>query len=241
MNRLLSKENILNFIYFTVIFAAAFGISSLALYRKINAYSATDHGLKLSVVKDEAKVDSLISGRIQSVKVEEGQIINVGEELFHIEPTNAEFASETVTLTEEGLYIIYSPISGTVSEINTTVGSSVRPELPLVSLFSADNIKLMAKTNRDEYLRLQKRPELRVYNDRLQRSFDVEYEGISKVNLTDGMGEEYNLLFSVNNDDNAQAMINGETVVVIPNVEVENTRPEQIIVDFWNKFLVGNQ
>lgn len=253
------KLLLINMTYVIVMFAAAFLISTLALTRRINSYESSLQPISLNVQKEEISITNSVSGRVESIKVVNGQHVRKNDVLVllyddassarlkalkSVEGENISAKAEAkVIQAKESQYVIRAPRDGVIYKILVNEGSYAREESELLTLFADDNVKLVGYMNVTQYSQLDKNRELSVFSQRFEEEYGVVLEGAGRViSATQSESAKYELQFAFMDQTEGAAFIQGEALSVI--VGSENTTylsPARKIARIWNSFIIDKQ
>jgi multidrug resistance efflux pump len=250
-------NTVINIFYFVVIFAAALALSTLALVRKVNSYEASREPLFFSVQKEQIVITSPVSGRLDEVMVKTGQHVKKGDKLAHLadesldlkirvlEESGADNLSASteaqVLRAQKEQFEIKAPKDGVIYKIDSASGSYLGTSSPILTMFSDEKVKLEGLLNPVQYADIQKNKQLDVYSPRFQQVYRIELEGVGKVFAGEGYNQsKYEVVFRFGDPDEGPAFLEGESLEVIAKKkDDESKRPTDLVVEFWNKFLIG--
>jgi multidrug resistance efflux pump len=247
----------INLVYFVLVFAVAFAISSLALSRKINSYEAQREPLFFSVQKENIEMTSPVGGRLDSVEVKTGQHVKKGELIAQLSDEALErklealekvsernLSAETeaqVLRSQKEQFSIRAPKDGVIYKINSASGSFVGQGTPIITMFADERVKLVGYVNPSQYAEIQKTKELNIYSPRFQQIYRIVLEGVGRVQSGQGYDQNrYELVFDFADPEEGPAFLEGESLEVVNKVnDGDAKRPASRIVDFWNSFIIG--
>lgn len=243
----------INTIYFILVIAIAFGISTLALTRKVNQSQTSLNSLSGSVVKEKVVVLTLTRGIIDVVNVKNGQPVKKGDILVKMsnpvlennykvyqERTDNESAQTEANIAKVSLdnLTIKSPVDGVIGELYTAEGSSVDEFSKVVLIYSSNEIRLESALTGPQYQKIQKLSKVNAYSARLNQDFTI-VPGLLKAEgkTTTGNEKKIGLYFSFANDKQAAALVHNEDLTITLEDNSKTRKPIDIFIDFWNGLL----
>lgn len=249
----------LNLLFFGVIILITFVITTISLTKKINeSRKNLERGLKGTVIKQEVPILSLSQGIVIKSYFRVGQDVKKNDLLVEIDnpllrgkiealekyPDNVSAQTEAKVAKEElkGMKI-YSPVNGVVTDVKITEGSPVEALEKVITIYSNDNIRLLADLNDDQYQILQRMGEINAYSARLNQNFTLKPD----ILRPDKKLSEYNekkigLYFVFTDPEEAKSLLENEDLEIgLKNNQESNIKPFEIFVKFWNKFIFKYQ
>ncbi len=250
---------ILNIVFFSFVVLSAFAVSTIALTKKVNEYRAQiTKGITATVIKQELPVVSFSSGFIKKLYVKEGKEVKKNDLLVEIDnpvlkgkiqalqnyPDNVSAQTEARVAQEEmkGLSI-YAPVDGFVSGVTITEGSPVENFSKLMTIYSNENVEVLADLTDDQYLTAQQMHEIKVYSKRLNQDF-VVVPDVLRPDTKKGefQTKQIGLYFVFKDSIAAKSLLNNEDIQLELNTQSDTTRkPIDIFVDFWNSLLLDKK
>lgn len=237
-------------------FIVAFAVSSLALARRVNVYRTAGPSLTFFIDKEDVLITNSVAGRLDSIKVTEGQYVTAGEVLAELKDDNLEsqlsvldeFSEENLSArTEAELlrsksneYVIASPRNGIIHEIKAATGSYLPPSSQILTMFADTDAKLVAYVDSNQLDEIQRQSSLEVYSDRLEQSFIIVFTGVSRAVTDRTDGRNFEVVFEFEDTTEGQAFIEGESLIVLGVDSDAAQRPGDIITDLWNRLIIGN-
>lgn len=252
------KKNILNGLYFTFIFVVALVVSTQALARRVNTYEATKKPLFFSVEKERVILSNSVTGRVDLVAVVTGQHVRKGDLLVQISDDSMEgrmrslkeladenlSAKTELTLLESKLpdYRILAPRDGIVYQIQVAEGSYLNMNSPVLILFADSNVKIVGAVNQSQYAEIQTNKDMDVYSPRFEQVYRISFEGVGRVQSSNGSEERYEIKFHFSDPNEGAAFIDGEGLEVIAknSGDEEAVRPSTRVKNLWNKLILGH-
>ncbi len=249
----------LNIIFFSVVVIAAFAVSTIALTKKVNEYRAqTAKGITATVTKQQLPIVSFSSGYVKKIYVKEGKEVKKNDLLVVIDnpvlkgkvlalqnyPDNVSAQTEAKVAEEEmkGLNV-YAPVDGFVSDVSITEGSPIENFSKLMTVYSNENVEVLADLTDDQYLATQQMHEIKVYSKRLNQDFVVVPDVLRPDTKMGSMQtKQIGLYFIFKDPIAAKSLLNNEDVQLELNNQSDNTRkPIDVFVDFWNSLLLDKK
>ncbi len=247
----------LNIIFFTVIILVVIAISTIALTKKVNEYrDQYKNGISGTVEKNSIPVMSFTKGVISTINIKTGDEILEGDILIELNNPSLEneiealkkFPKNESAQTQLGLYeqelenlIISAPIDGIVGEVLLTEGAPVDEFVKLLTIYSNDDIKLIAELTIEEYQAVKRATKIFAFSKRLNQSFEIIPDILNPDTKTPLKFEEKKIgqFFKFANEADAVSLLNNEDLTIqLESPEVKQTnKPVDFIVDFWNKIL----
>lgn len=250
---------ILNILFFSVVVISAFAVSTIALTKKVNEYRAQEQrGISATVIKQQLPIVSFSSGYVKKIYAKEGKEVKKNDLLVEIDnpvlkgkvlalqnyPDNVSAQTEAKVAEEEmkGLNV-YAPVDGFVSDVAVTDGSPVETFSKLMTVYSNENVEVLADLTDDQYLQTQQMHELKVYSKRLNQDFVVVPDVLRPDTKTNGLQTKQIGLYLVFKDPTAaKSLLNNEDVQLELNTTNDTARkPIDIFVDFWNSLLLDKK
>lgn len=248
----------INTLYFTIVIALAFSISTIALTRKINQSKIYTNNLQGAVVKEKVVILTLTRGIVDSVSVKNGQTVKKGDILVKLSNPilennyqilqqqqnnqSAQTEASIVKINLENL-TIKSPVDGVVGELYTSEGSSLSEFTKVMLIYSSSDIRLQADLTTEQYQKIQKLSQVNAYSPRLNQNFTL-IPGLLRADekIPKGIGEKkIGLYFSFKNNEQAAALLNNEDLQITLEENSIANKPVAIFTDFWNGLLAkGN-
>ncbi len=247
----------INTLYFIIVIALAFAISTIALTRKVNQSNIYINNLNGSVVKEKIVVLSLTRGIVDKINVKNGQSIKKGSILVKMsnpilennyqilqQQLNNQSAQTEASIAKINLenLTIKAPVDGVVGELYTSEGSSVNEFTKVLLIYSAADIRLQADLTATQYQKIQKITQINAYSSRLNQNFVIIPGHLKAEEKTPKgiAGKKIGLYFKFKDNKQATALLYNEDLQI--NLE-ENTianKPASIFTDFWNGLLAKN-
>lgn len=245
----------INTLYFTIVIALAFSISTIALTRKVNQEKIYINNLRGSVVKEKVLILTLTRGIVDNIHVKNGQRIKKGDTLIKMsnpilennyqilqkqaDNQSAQTEASIAKINIDNL-TIKSPVDGVVGELYTSEGSSVNEFTKVLLIYSASDIRLQADLTAAQYQKIQKFAEVNAYNTRLNQNFTIIPDLLKADEKTpQGIAEKkIGLYFVFKNSTQAASLLNNEDLHIVLEENTITNSPLSIFTDFWNGLLV---
>lgn len=259
MKQLSVRAQILNGLYFVLVFMIALAIATLGLVRKINSYENNELPIIVHVDKEDIVVTNVAAGTIKKILVQNGQHVNKDDIIMELEDDATEakistlekISSQNVSARTEALILkaqtaqnlIKAPRDGVIYKIEVIEGSYVNSYTPIIKMFADQDTKLTALVDEQQFSRIQKNRALSVYSPRLEESYQISLQGISRmiapnVNQVSNM---YEIHFLFADAEDSIALVEGEDLEILhKNDEFQDLRPATVLKRFWNSFILGN-
>ena len=252
------RKNFLNGLYFTFVFVVALAIATQALARRVNTYEATKKPLFFSVEKERVVLANSVTGRVDSVAVVTGQHVRKGDLLVQLADDSMEGRIQSLKLladenlsakTELALleaklpdYRILAPRDGIVYQIQVAEGSYLSMNSPVLILFADNNVKIVGTVNQAQYAEIQTNKDMDVYSSRFEQVYKISFEGVGRVQSSNGSEERYEVKFHFSDSNEGAAFIDGEGLEVIAknSSDEEAIRPSTRVKNLWNKLILGH-
>lgn len=248
------KINILlNFIFFSIVIFIAFCITTIALTAKINeGRKNMSNGIKATVIKHETPILAFTSGVISKIYFKVGQEVKKNELLVEIDnpmlkgkidalkqyKDNVSAQTEARVAEEElkGLKI-YSPVNGVVTEISVDEGSPVQELSKIMTLYSNDDVRLIATLGDQDYQTIEKMAKINAYSARLNQNFAIRPDILRPYEKTDDLDEKKLGLYFVFEDPvEAKSLLNDEDLKIdLKNQDEKIFKPIDLLVNFWDR------
>lgn len=250
---------LLNIFFFAIVVLSAFAVSTIALTKKVNEYrSQYTRGITATVIKQQLPIVSFSQGYIKKIYVKEGKEVKKNDLLVEIDnpvlrgkvealqayPDNVSAQTEAKVAQEELKRLsIYAPADGFVSDITITEGSPVDTFSKLMTLYSNENVEVLADLTDDQYLAAQQMHEIKVYSKRLNQDFVVRPDVLRPDKKKgDFQIKRIGLYFGFKDPVGAKSLLNNEDVELQLQTQADNTRkPIDVFVDFWNSLLLDKK
>lgn len=248
------RTGLLNFLYFSFVFIVALVLSTLALARKVNTFKTHTPATLLSVEKDLITVTTPVGGQVKELYVHIGQHVEAGDTVVEITDQNLldklaaleEFADTNLSAKTEAelirsqleQYNIKAPRPGTIHSIETPQGTFVSGQSRLITFYADDDVKLTAHLDANQVERIQRSAQLPAYSNRLQRTYRIEFLGITQATSNTENYNQYKVIFSLSDIDAGQDLIPGETLEIF-KVTSTNQRPSELLTNLWNSLILG--
>lgn len=243
-----------NTLYFIIVIALAFSISTIALTRKVNQSKIYVNNLKGSVVKEKVIVLTLSRGIIDKVNVKSGQTIKKGDVLIKMtnpilennykilqKQTNNQSAQTEASIAKINLdnLTITSPVDGVVGEVFTSEGSSVNEFTKVLLIYSASDIRLQTDLTAEQYQKIQKLAQVNAYSSRLNQNFIITPGLLKAEEKTpkEIAEKKIGLFFTFKDNKQAVALLNNEDLHINLEENAMANKPLSIFTDFWNGLL----
>lgn len=251
----------LNILFFTVIIIVVIAISTIALTKKVNEYrNQYKNGISGTVEKNSVPVMSFGKGVIVNINIKTGDEVQKYDVL--IELTNPSLENEINALkkfpknesaqTQLKVYeqqleelVISAPIDGIVGEVLVTEGAPVDEFVKLLTIYSNEDIKLIAELTIDEYQAVKRSSKIFAFSKRLNQSFQITPDILNPDTKTPLKFEEKKIgqFFKFTNAEDAVSLLNNEDLTIqleSPDIKQTN-KPVDFIVNFWNEILPTDQ
>lgn len=250
-------RSVLDILACFVVFVLAITISTIGLTIKANQYKAEERSkVIVTVYKKPIPVLASAKGIVEKVHIRPGQEVKRGDVLIEIDnpllkgkiealknyPDNLSARTEAEVAQIELSYLnISSPVDGVVSEIAITEGAPIQELAPLITLYSNEDVSLVANLYTDQYLAIKQLNSAKAYSPRLNQTFmitpslvrpDIQLPEVEKDEKKIG------LYFTLSRSDDATSLLQNEDLQleIIEDV-VDTSRPIDIITNFWNSVL----
>lgn len=246
---------LLNFIFFSIIVVIAFSIATIGLTKKVNEYASqnTDQ-LKGTVIKQNIPILSFSQGIVKKVHVRLGEEVRKNDLLVEIDnpvlkgkiealqkyPDNISAQTEAQVAKEElkGLQI-YSPVDGAVADISVSEGSPVENLAKVMTIYSNDNIQLLADLTDKQYIAVQQMHEAKAYSSRLNQNFSLQPDILRPEEKVSLFGDKkIGLYFNFKDKNEAASLLDNEDLDIQLSAQQEKiNKPIDFFVNFWNKII----
>lgn len=254
----IKTEFILNIIYFFIIFLLALAIATMALTKKVNDYNnQLSADVRGTVIKRTIPVDTPIRGIVKVLNVQIGQEVKKGDLLAELDnkeleskvkildpykndpsaQTEAKIAQEELKSLE-----IYAPIDGIVGELYVTEGSPVDDLGKILTIYSNEDIKLLAYLRVRDYQIVSQLHEIRAYSERLNQNFYIVPDILSPELFTSQTtgDKRIGMYFTFKDKADATYLLNKEDLILrLDALEQEVLKPIDIFIKFWNSVFSG--
>lgn len=244
----------INTLYFVIVVALAFSISTIALTRKINQEKIYINSLRGSVVKEKVVILTLTRGIVDKIHVKNGQTVKKGETVISMsnpilennykilqeqrDNRSAQTEASIAKINIDNLTIT-SPVDGVVGELYTSEGSSVNEFTKVMLIYSADDIQLQADLTAAQYQKIQSLTQINAYSQRLNQNFIIT-PGLLKADEKTPQGiaeKKIGLYFTFKDNKQATALLNNEDLHITLEDNTMTNRPLTIFTEFWNGLL----
>lgn len=248
-----------NTIYFSLIILITFTIATVALTNKVNdARKLYQQGIIGTVTKKEIPILSFSGGVVKTVNVRVGQEIKKNDLLIAIDnpvlsgkvqalqkhPDNISAQTEAEVAQEElkGLNI-YSSVNGIVTEVTVSEGSPIEQLAKVLSVYSNDNVSLLAYLNDDEFQKVQQTQEATAYSTRLNQNFTIVPDVLNPEEKVNNANEKkIGLFFKFKNKNDGISLLNNEDLEIkLSKANEQTVKPIDFFVNFWNSILITHK
>lgn len=245
----------LNVFFFTLIIIIAFTVATIALTKKVNEYQ-TQYSNQIvgSVVKQSIPILSFSEGVVKKIHVKVGQQVKKNDLLVELDnpllvgkiealqkyPDNVSAQTEAqVALQQLQGLKVYSPVDGVVKEIDVNEGSPVTDLGKLMTVYSNDNIELLANLTDDEYAAMQQMHETQAYSKRLNQNFALQPDILRPDEQVNNFNEKtIGVYFTFKDKNEAQSLLDNEDLDLhVATVQDQIEKPIDFFVHFWNSIL----
>lgn len=251
------KPLIVNTLYFSFVFLAAFAIATQALARRVNTYEATRKPIFFAVEKEKVAVSNSVTGRVETVAVTTGQHVRKGDLLLRLVDdglidrvnTLKDLAEDNLSAkTELALleakkseYEIHATRDGVVYQIQAAEGSYLTTNSPVIVLFADSNVKLSGMVSQEQYAEIQKNKDMNIYSSRFEQIYHITFEGVGRVQPANAYEDSrYEVKFRFADKDEGAAFIDGESLEVVSKESGEGGfRPLTRVANLWNALILG--
>lgn len=249
-----STRFIINTIFFTTVVLVAVIIATMSLTKKIDKdREQYNSGLKGAVIKQEVPIMAVSRGVVKKLHVRVGQEVKKNDLLVELEnpvlagkikalenyKDNVSAQTEAKVAQEEmkGLKI-YSPVNGVVTDMTITEGAPVDDLSKIVTIYSNENILLLADLSDDQYEIIQQLGETNAYSKRLNQNFTIQPDILQPEEKLDKYNEKkIGLYFRFKDKTEAQSLLQNEDLELnLMPQSAQIMKPMDHIVNFWNSF-----
>lgn len=246
---------ILNTVFFSAIVVITLVITTISLTKKINdSRKNLETGIQGVVTKKEIPILSMSKGVVTKSYFKAGQEVKKNDLLVEIDnpllrgkiealkqyPDNISAQTEAKVAQEElkGMKI-YSPVNGVVTDINIAEGSPVDTLIKVMTIYSNDNIRLLADLSDEQYQTLQQMGEISAYSQRLNQNFTIKPDLLRPdKKLSQYNEKKLGLYFTFADSQEAKSLLENEDLLIGIKKDQENSiKPFEIFVNFWNKII----
>lgn len=249
---------ILNTIFFIIIVLVAITVATLALTKKINEYKMENaKGITATVVKQEVPVLSFSKGIVKKIHVKVGQQVKKGDLLVEVEDpilqgevnvlgsfkdnVSAQTQAKVAAAQLNNLNI-KAPATGVVSDVSINEGTPINELNKVLTIYSNDNIRLLAYVSDAQYQEIQQKALVDVYSDRLNQDFLVKPESLNPDEKQTNNEKLIGLYFTFKNASDSTSLLNNEDVEVrLTNNQANISKPIDVFVNFWNNIIGKDQ
>lgn len=244
----------INVLFITTVVVVAVIISTVALTKKIEKdREQYSNDLKGTIIKQEVPILASSRGVVKKIHVRVGQEVKKNDLLVEMEnpvlagkikaleeyKDNLSAQTEARVAQEEmkGLKL-YAPTNGVVTELTVAEGSPVDALGKIITMYSNDNILVLADLNDDQYSIIQQSGETNAYSKRLNQNFTIQPDILQPDQKLDKYNEKkIGLYFRFKDKQESQSLLHNEDVELNingPSTEVQ--KPIDYIVNFWKSF-----
>jgi biotin carboxyl carrier protein len=219
-------------------------------------YEETANTVPLRVQKDEYQITAQTIGTVSNVLVQPGEHVSKGQELVdltnsvldhqitllqQLSPNNGSASIELVDLeTQKAAQRIYAPTDGIVSDI-VSEGDPINTAQRVATIYSDDSMSIVGQFDPSEYSAVQQNSgNLTIFDDRLQTTFPVLYEGAREVVTTqNNPNGNVTLVFTLTNSSDAINLLENEKVELQLSPPETSTKPIDQFVEWYKNHILG--
>lgn len=254
----INTEQALNIIFFSIIFIVALAIATMALAKKVDDYNKQlSADVRGTVIKSTVPVDTPVRGTIKVLNVQIGQEVKKGDLLAELDNKELEskvkildqYKNNTSAQTEAKIaqeelksLEIYAPIDGIVGELYVSEGSPVEDLGKILTIYSNDDIKLLAYLRVRDYQIVSQLHEIRAYSERLNQNFYIVPDILNPELFTSQTtgDKKIGMYFTFKDKAGAAYLLNKEDLVLkIDALDQEVLKPIDIFIKFWHTVFSG--
>lgn len=252
MNR--SIHIFINVLFILTVVIVAVIISTMALSKKIERdREQYSNNLKGTIIKQEVPILASSRGIVKKIHVRVGQEVKKNDLLVELDnpvlagkikaleqyPDNLSAKTEARVAQEEmkGLRL-YAPANGVVTELVVAEGSPVDALGEIMTMYSNEDILVLADLSEDQYSIIQQLGETNAYSTRLNQNFTIQPDILQPEQKLDKYNEKkIGLYFKFKDKEEAQSLLHNEDVELnINGPSSEVIKPIDYIVGFWRSF-----
>ncbi len=248
---------LLNGIFFTTVIMIAISVATIALTRKVNQYrTQSSRGIKATVIKKEVPILSYSRGVVKKINARVGLEVKKNAVLAELDNPSLRSKVDVLGAYEDNVsaqteakvakeelknLIITAPVDGVIADVAASEGSPVETLTKFMTIYSNNNVRLLAQLTVDQYQIIQKLPEVKAYSPRLNQNFTLKPYILSPDEKTPIQFEEkkIGLYFKLANESDASSLLQNEDLdLQLETAGEKIIKPVDYFVNFWNGLLL---